>query len=71
MSSYLVSFWPYPRDISPLPELVLVAGETVLDGTDFRNSAHLRFKADMFVPCGGRYVIPHAFEASIDSFPRM
>ena len=26
----------------------------MLDGTDFRNSAHLRFKADLFVPCGGR-----------------
>lgn len=32
----------------------LVAGEIVLDGTDFRNTAHLRFKADLFVPCGGR-----------------
>lgn len=31
-----------------------VAGEIVLDGTDFRNAAHLRFKADLFVPCGGR-----------------
>ena len=30
------------------------AGEVVLDGTDFRNAAHLRFKADLFVPCGGR-----------------
>lgn len=30
------------------------AGEIVLDGTDFRNSAHLRYKADLFVPCGGR-----------------
>ncbi|KZS93793.1 NAD(P)-binding protein [Sistotremastrum niveocremeum HHB9708] len=29
-------------------------GELVVDGTDFRNSAHLRFKADLFVPCGGR-----------------
>lgn len=26
----------------------------MLDGTDFRNGAHLRFKADLFVPCGGR-----------------
>ncbi len=26
----------------------------VVDGTDFRNGAHLRFKADLFVPCGGR-----------------
>ena len=33
------------------------AGEIVLDGTDFRNGAHLRFKADLFVPCGGRQVI--------------
>ncbi|KAF8872238.1 NAD-specific glutamate dehydrogenase [Infundibulicybe gibba] len=32
----------------------LPSGEIVLDGTDFRNGAHLRFKADMFVPCGGR-----------------
>lgn len=30
------------------------AGEVVPDGTDFRNGAHLRFKADLFVPCGGR-----------------
>ncbi|KAE9383804.1 NAD(P)-binding protein [Gymnopus androsaceus JB14] len=29
-------------------------GEIVLDGSDFRNGAHLRFKADFFVPCGGR-----------------
>lgn len=27
-----------------------------MDGTDFRNGAHLRFKADLFVPCGGRLV---------------
>jgi glutamate dehydrogenase len=33
-----------------------IAGEIVLDGTDFRNGAHLRFKADLFVPCGGRLV---------------
>lgn len=33
-----------------------VAGEVVLDGTDFRNGAHLRYKADLFVPCGGRCV---------------
>lgn len=31
-----------------------LAGEVVADGTDFRNGAHLRFKADLFVPCGGR-----------------
>jgi glutamate dehydrogenase len=32
----------------------LASGEVILDGTDFRNGAHLRFKADLFVPCGGR-----------------
>ncbi|KAJ7205988.1 NADH-dependent glutamate dehydrogenase [Mycena pura] len=32
----------------------LPSGELVIDGTDFRNTAHLRFKADLFVPCGGR-----------------
>jgi len=32
----------------------LTAGEIIVDGTDFRNSAHMRFKADLFVPCGGR-----------------
>ena len=31
-----------------------IAGEIVVDGTDFRNNAHFRFKADLFVPCGGR-----------------
>jgi len=36
----------------------VLAGEVILDGTDFRNGAHLRFKADLFVPCGGRSVIP-------------
>lgn len=35
------------------------AGEMVIDGTDFRNCAHLRFKADLFVPCGGRYAQLH------------
>jgi len=35
-------------------DVKLPSGETVLDGTDFRNTAHLRFKADLFVPCGGR-----------------
>lgn len=29
-------------------------GEIVADGTDFRNTAHLRYKADILVPCGGR-----------------
>lgn len=33
---------------------LMTAGEIVLDGTDFRNGAHFRFKADMLVPCGGR-----------------
>ncbi|KAF8529291.1 NAD-specific glutamate dehydrogenase [Hysterangium stoloniferum] len=35
-------------------DVKLPSGEIVADGTDFRNSAHLRFKADIFVPCGGR-----------------
>ncbi|KAF9468690.1 NADH-dependent glutamate dehydrogenase [Collybia nuda] len=35
-------------------DIKLPSGEVVLDGTDFRNGAHLRFKADIFVPCGGR-----------------
>ncbi|KAF9813238.1 hypothetical protein IEO21_05724 [Rhodonia placenta] len=35
-------------------DIKLPSGEIVLDGTDFRNTAHLRFKADLFVPCGGR-----------------
>ncbi|KAF8578923.1 NADH-dependent glutamate dehydrogenase [Ramaria rubella] len=35
-------------------DVKLPSGEVVADGTDFRNSAHLRFKADLFVPCGGR-----------------
>ncbi|KAL6304426.1 NAD-specific glutamate dehydrogenase [Sparassis latifolia] len=35
-------------------DLKLPSGEVILDGTDFRNGAHLRFKADLFVPCGGR-----------------
>ncbi|KAL0960963.1 hypothetical protein HGRIS_005961 [Hohenbuehelia grisea] len=35
-------------------DVKLPSGEIVLDGTDFRNGAHLRFKADIFVPCGGR-----------------
>ncbi|KAG8880404.1 NAD-dependent glutamate dehydrogenase [Tulasnella sp. 331] len=32
----------------------LPSGEVIADGMDFRNGAHLRFKADLFVPCGGR-----------------
>ncbi|KAJ3729441.1 NAD-specific glutamate dehydrogenase [Lentinula raphanica] len=35
-------------------DVKLPSGEIVLDGTDFRNGAHLRYKADLFVPCGGR-----------------
>lgn len=35
------------------------AGEVIVDGTEFRNTAHMRFKADLFVPCGGRYVAVH------------
>ncbi|KAI0345628.1 NAD(P)-binding protein [Trametopsis cervina] len=35
-------------------DLSKLAAEVVADGTDFRNGAHLRFKADLFVPCGGR-----------------
>jgi glutamate dehydrogenase len=35
-------------------DIKLPSGEPVLDGVDFRNHAHLRFKADLFVPCGGR-----------------
>jgi glutamate dehydrogenase len=35
---------------------VYIAGEVILDGTDFRNTAHLRYKSDLFVPCGGRYI---------------
>ncbi|KAA1476871.1 NAD-specific glutamate dehydrogenase [Dentipellis sp. KUC8613] len=35
-------------------DVKLPSGEVVLDGTDFRNGAHLRFKADLLVPCGGR-----------------
>ncbi|THH30597.1 hypothetical protein EUX98_g3609 [Antrodiella citrinella] len=35
-------------------DVKLPSGEVIQDGTDFRNGAHLRFKADIFVPCGGR-----------------
>ena len=35
-------------------DLVLPDGEVVVDGIVFRNSAHLRYEADLFVPCGGR-----------------
>ncbi|KAG2010347.1 glutamate dehydrogenase [Coprinopsis cinerea AmutBmut pab1-1] len=35
-------------------DVKLPSGQVIPDGTDFRNTAHLRFKADIFVPCGGR-----------------
>ncbi|KAG8732549.1 NAD-dependent glutamate dehydrogenase [Ceratobasidium sp. 414] len=35
-------------------DIKLPSGEVIADGTDFRNNAHLRFKADILVPCGGR-----------------
>ncbi|KAJ9475932.1 NAD-specific glutamate dehydrogenase [Pseudozyma hubeiensis] len=35
-------------------DVKLPTGEVIPDGVAFRNSAHLRFKADLFVPCGGR-----------------
>ncbi|QRV92303.1 glutamate dehydrogenase (NAD+) [Ceratobasidium sp. AG-Ba] len=35
-------------------DVKLPSGEVIADGTDFRNNAHLRFKADILVPCGGR-----------------
>ncbi|KAF8632070.1 hypothetical protein AX15_002068 [Amanita polypyramis BW_CC] len=35
-------------------DVKLPSGEIIPDGTDFRNTAHFRFKADLFVPCGGR-----------------
>lgn len=39
----------------------LLAGEIIPDGTDFRNTAHFRYKAQIFVPCGGR---PEAINVS-------
>lgn len=51
---------PRAFPLSPSPpssgaDLVLFAdGEVVVDGTDFRNGAHLRYKSDILVPCGGR-----------------
>lgn len=53
MSSCLVCQVHHSVTLS-LTNFSFAAGEIVLDGTDFRNSAHLRFKADLFVPCGGR-----------------
>jgi len=35
-------------------DVKLPSGEIIFDGTEFRNGAHFRFKADLFVPCGGR-----------------
>lgn len=35
-------------------DVKLPTGEIVPDGVAFRNSAHLVFKSDIFVPCGGR-----------------
>lgn len=35
-------------------DITLPDGEVVPDGTDFRNVAHFKYKADLFVPCGGR-----------------
>ncbi|RSH83801.1 NAD-dependent glutamate dehydrogenase [Saitozyma podzolica] len=35
-------------------DVTLPSGETIPNGTDFRNNFHFRVKADLFVPCGGR-----------------
>ncbi|EMR10817.1 hypothetical protein PNEG_00964 [Pneumocystis murina B123] len=35
-------------------DLILPSGEIVKNGTQFRDTAHLRFHADLLVPCGGR-----------------
>lgn len=37
-------------------DITLPNGETIINGMEFRNSFHLHplFKADLFVPCGGR-----------------
>ena len=56
MCNCLVCLFFFALDIQCLIR-VCIAGEVVLDGTDFRNGAHLRFKADLFVPCGGRLVL--------------
>ncbi|KAK0522349.1 NAD-dependent glutamate dehydrogenase [Tilletia horrida] len=42
-------------------DLTLPSGEVVADGVAFRNSAHLMYQADLFVPCGGR---PEAINVS-------
>lgn len=38
----------------------LPSGEIIADGMSFRNGAHLRYSADLLVPCGGR---PEAINA--------
>jgi glutamate dehydrogenase len=43
-----------PGSLSSYADDQCVAGEIIFDGTEFRNGAHFRFKADLFVPCGGR-----------------
>ena len=48
---YALFFFAF--DIQCLIGVCALAGEFVLEGTDFRNGANLRFKADLFVPCGG------------------
>ncbi|CAO1613764.1 unnamed protein product [Jaminaea pallidilutea] len=35
-------------------DVKLPTGEIIPDGVQFRNQAHMLFKADLFVPCGGR-----------------
>lgn len=35
-------------------DITLPSGEIVVSGIAFRNTAHRRFSADIFVPCGGR-----------------
>ncbi|KAJ9105102.1 hypothetical protein QFC20_004388 [Naganishia adeliensis] len=35
-------------------DVTLPSGEVIADGMHFRNTAHFRFKCDIFVPCGGR-----------------
>jgi len=35
-------------------DITLPSGEVIPDGIDFRNTAHFRYKADLFLPCGGR-----------------
>ncbi|KAK0548231.1 NAD-dependent glutamate dehydrogenase [Tilletia horrida] len=42
-------------------DLTLPSGEVIPDGLAFRNSAHLIYSADLFVPCGGR---PEAINVS-------